>query len=188
VADVTVNGVRLYYEERGTGVPIVGLHGAGSSAALWEDAAEKLSRLGRAITYDRRGCSRSERPEPYEVTSVREHADDALGLLRALDAVPALLIGRSYGGTVALDLALRQPEAVLGLALLEAGPMGLSPDYDAWFASLRESVDELAAGRVDAIGEAVLRGGVRCVGGAARSAPRNLHGERSGTARRDPGR
>jgi pimeloyl-ACP methyl ester carboxylesterase len=158
VPDVTVNGVRLRYEERGTGVPILGIHGAGSSATLWEDAAGKLSRLGHAITYDRRGCSRSERPEPYEVTSVREHADDALELLHALDAVPAILIGRSYGGTVGLDLALRHPEAVLGLALLEAGPMELSPEYDEWFASIRESVDELAAAhRVDAIGEAVMR-------------------------------
>jgi pimeloyl-ACP methyl ester carboxylesterase len=158
VPDVTVNGVRLYYEERGSGVPILGLHGAGSSALFWEDAAKTLSELGRAIIYDRRGCTRSERPEPYEITSVREHADDARGLLRALDAEPAILIGRSYGGTVALDLALRHPETVLALALLEAGPMGLSSEYDEWFTSLRETLDGLAAeSRVDAVGEAVLR-------------------------------
>ena len=126
MAEVTVNGVRLYYEEHGSGTPILGLHGAGSSAVFWEDAAQELSRLGRVIIYDRRGSSRSERPEPYEVTSVREHADDARELLRALDAEPAVLIGRSYGGTVALDLALRHPESVRALALLEAGPMGLS--------------------------------------------------------------
>ena len=156
--DVTVNGVRLHYEERGTGVPILGIHGAGSSALLWEEAAERLSELGRAIIYDRRGCSRSERPDPYEVTSVREHADDARELLRALDAEPPILIGRSYGGTVALELALQDPESVRALALLEAGPMELSPEYDAWFVSLRAGLDELAAaGRVEAVGEAVLR-------------------------------
>jgi esterase len=158
VPDVTVNGVRLHYEERGSGAAILGVHGAGSSALLWEEAAERLSELGRAIVYDRRGCSRSERPEPYDVTSVREHAHDARELLRALDAEPAVLIGRSYGGTVALELALRHPELVRGLALLEAGPMGLSPEYDAWFESLRAGLDELAAaGRVEAVGEAVLR-------------------------------
>ncbi len=154
----TANGVRLYYEERGSGTPILGLHGAGSSALFWEEAAEKLSELGRVIIYDRRGCTRSERPEPYEITSVREHADDARALLRELDAEPAILIGRSYGGTVALDLALRHPESVLALALLEAGPMGLSPEYDAWFTSLRDQLEELAAqDRIDAVGEAVLR-------------------------------
>jgi esterase len=158
VPDVTVNGVRLYYEERGSGTPILGLHGAGSSAMFWEDAAEKLAEHGRVIVYDRRGSTRSERPEPYEVTSVREHSDDARELLRALAAEPAFLIGRSYGGTVALDLALRHPESVLGLALLEPGPMGLSAEYDAWFAALEATLEEVVAERgVDAVGEAVLR-------------------------------
>jgi pimeloyl-ACP methyl ester carboxylesterase len=154
----TVNGVRLYYGERGSGTPILGLHGAGSSAVFWEDAADRLSELGRAITYDRRGSNRSERPDPYDVTSVQEHADDALALLRELDAEPAILVGRSYGGTVALDLALREPASVLGVALLEAGPTGLDPGYDAWFSSLRDTVEQAAAERgVETVGEAVLR-------------------------------
>jgi pimeloyl-ACP methyl ester carboxylesterase len=153
-----VDGVRLYYEERGTGTPILGIHGAGSSALFWEDAAAKLAELGRAIIYDRRGCTRSERPDTYEVTSVEEHADDALELLAALDAGPAIVIGRSYGGTVALDLAIRHPEGVLGLALLEAGPIGLSPEYDAWFEELRRSVETTAAERgIERVGESLLR-------------------------------
>lgn len=151
---VTVNGVRLYYEQRGSGTPILGLHGAGSSAVFWEDAAERLSELGRVIIYDRRGSSRSERPIPYEVTSVQEQADDALGLLRALDAEPAVLIGRSYGGTVALDLALRHPESVLAVALLEAGPMGLSAEYDDWFTSMQTKVEKV---QPDAVGETMIR-------------------------------
>jgi pimeloyl-ACP methyl ester carboxylesterase len=158
VPHASANGVRLYYEERGSGTPILGLHGAGSSALFWEDAAERLSRLGRAITYDRRGSNRSERPEPYDVTTVQEHTDDALELMRALDAEPAVLIGRSYGGTIALDLALRHPESVLGITLLEAAVSGLSPEYDAWFASLVETAERAVADRgADAVGEAVLR-------------------------------
>jgi esterase len=150
----SINGVRLYYEERGSGTPILGIHGAGSSAVFWEDAAERLADVGRVITYDRRGSNRTERPEPYDVTSVREHADDALALLRALDAEPAVLVGRSYGGTVALDLALRAPESVLAVALLEAGPMGLVPEYDAWFELLESTAEGAPPERV---GEAVMR-------------------------------
>jgi pimeloyl-ACP methyl ester carboxylesterase len=158
VPHVAVNGVQLYYEERGSGRPILGLHGAGSSAVFWEDAAERLSELGRVIIYDRRGSSRSERPEPYELTSVREHADDALALLRALDAEPAVLVGRSYGGTVGLELALRDPDSVLGLALLEAGPMGLSHEYDSWFETLGATLERVVAERgTGAVGETVLR-------------------------------
>jgi pimeloyl-ACP methyl ester carboxylesterase len=149
-----VNGVQLYYEERGSGTPILGIHGAGSSAIFWEDAAEKLAEHGRAIVYDRRGCNRSERPGSYETTTVQEHAADALALLRELDAEPAVLIGRSYGGTVALDLALEHPASVVGIALLEAGPIGLVPEYDAWFASLRERSEVVEP---EAVGEVVMR-------------------------------
>ena len=150
----SVNGVRLYYEDRGRGMPILGLHGAGSSAVFWEDAADSLSELGRVITYDRRGSNRSERPDPYETTSVQKHADDALALMRDLGAEPAVLIGRSYGGTIALDVALREPGSVLGVALLEAGPMGLAPEYDEWFRSGRARCEEVSS---DAVGEVMLR-------------------------------
>jgi pimeloyl-ACP methyl ester carboxylesterase len=72
----------------------------------------------------------------------------------ALDAEPAILIGRSYGGTIALELALGHHESVLGAALLEAGPMGLSAEYDGWFRSARDEDEEAGADRA---GEAVLR-------------------------------
>ena len=155
---VAVNGARIYYEERGEGTPILGIHGTGSAAVFWEDAAQRLSDLGRVIVYDRRGSWRSEQPEPYELTSVAEHANDALALLQELDAVPAVLIGRSYGGTIALELALRHPESVLGIALLEAGPMGLSAAYDTWFGALCSKLDEIARAQgVERVGEAALR-------------------------------
>ena len=97
---IRVNGVSLYYEEHGAGEPILCIHGTGSSAAFWRDAAAELATHGRAIVYDRRGCSRSERPEPF-VTNVRQQADDAAALIDALGAAPAIVIGRSYGGEIA---------------------------------------------------------------------------------------
>ena len=126
-----VHGIRLYYEEHGSGAPIFCIHGTSSSALVWGDAVRELARLGRVIAYDRRGCTRSERPEPYERTSVAEQADDAAALLDALAAAPAVVIGRSYGGEVAIDLALRYPDRVRALVLLEPGALGLSPAYRA---------------------------------------------------------
>jgi pimeloyl-ACP methyl ester carboxylesterase len=158
VPHVTVNGLQLYYEEYGAGAPILGIHGGGSSAIFWEDAAERLSEIGRVIIYDRRGCMRSERPEPYETTTVAEHADDAHALLRALDADQAIAIGRSYGGTVALELALSHPDSIRAVALLEAGSYGFSPEYDRWFATLHETIERAVIERgPDAVGEITLR-------------------------------
>jgi pimeloyl-ACP methyl ester carboxylesterase len=93
--EVRLRDIQLYYEEHGHGKPVLCIHGTSSSALMWGDAVGKLARLGRVIVYDRRGCTRSERPQPYDRTSVAEHADDAGGLLDALGATPAIVIGRS---------------------------------------------------------------------------------------------
>lgn len=141
----TVNGVRLHHEEHGSGAPILCIHGGGSSAMMWADAIEELAKLGRVIAYDRRGCARSERPEPYERTTVAEQADDAAALLDALEATPAVVIGRSYGGAVAIDLALRYPERVRALALLEGDALGLSPTGLEWTRAIADRLREVAA-------------------------------------------
>jgi esterase len=157
VPDAHVNGIRLYYEEHGEGAPIACIHGGGSSALMWADAFEKLARLGRVIAYDRRGCTRSERPEPYERTSVAEQADDAAGLLDAVGAAPAVVIGRSYGGAVAVDLALRYADRVRALVLLEGDALGLSPAAWEWTKALADRLRELAArDGVDAVYEALV--------------------------------
>jgi esterase len=152
-----VNGVRLYHEERGSGAPILCIHGGGSSALMWADAVDELARLGRVIAYDRRGCARSERPEPYEHTSVAEQADDAAALLDALAAAPAVVIGRSYGGAVAIDLALRYPDRVRALVLLEGDALGLSPAALAWTKAIGDRLREVAArDGVDAVYPALV--------------------------------
>jgi pimeloyl-ACP methyl ester carboxylesterase len=153
-----VNGVRLYYEEHGTGAPILCIHGAGSSALVWSDAVRELARFGRVISYDRRGCTRSERPQPYDRTSVGEHADDAAVLLESLAGAPAVVIGRSYGGTVATDLALRYPDRVRALVLLEGdAPRELAPTTAEWLDAVADRLRRVAAhAGVDAVAEALI--------------------------------
>lgn len=68
-----------------------------------------------------------------------EHADDAAALLDAHAAMPAIVIGRSYGGTVATDLALRYADRVRALALLEPeAARELAPAAAEWVDALGE--------------------------------------------------
>ena len=154
---IRANGVSLYYEEHGAGEPIVCIHGTGSSAVMWAGALDELATRGRTIAYDRRGSFRSERPGRY-ATDVHQQADDAAALIAALDAAPAIVIGRSYGGEIAVDLALRYPDRVRALALLEGGGLSLSEPGMQWLAKLAKRV--LAAAELDmsTAGESLLRG------------------------------
>jgi pimeloyl-ACP methyl ester carboxylesterase len=91
----------------------------------------------RTIVYDRRGFSRSERPEPF-VADVHLHADDAAALIDALAAAPAIVVGRSAGGEIAVDLALRYPDSIRALALLEGGGLTLGEAAMQWIAAVDE--------------------------------------------------
>jgi esterase len=160
MAEQRVNGANLYYENHGAGAPIVLIHGCGGSALGFTNAVTELAKLGRVTAYDRRGCARSERPEPYERTSVAEHTDDAAALLAALEATPAIVIGRSYGGTIAADLALHYPDRVRAVVMLEPdAPRELAPNAAAWIDALAERLRDVAArDGIDAVGEALITG------------------------------
>jgi esterase len=155
--EIQLPEIRLYWEEHGTGAPIMCIHGTSSSALVWGAAIDELARLGRAVVYDRRGCTRSQRPEPYLVTNVREHANDAAMLLDALHATPAVVIGRSYGGEVAIDLALRYPDRVRALVLLEPAILTLSPGGQEFADALYERLKVTAANSLDNVAEVFLR-------------------------------
>jgi esterase len=157
MSQIRVNRVSLYYEEHGAGESILCIHGTGSSAAFWIDATRELAAHGRTIVYDRRGFARSERPEPF-VTDVHQHTDDAAGLIDALGAAPAIVIGRSYGGNVALDLALRYPDRVRALALLEGGPETLSKSAMQWLAALEQQLFAAAEEDMATVAETLIRG------------------------------
>ena len=157
MSEIRVNGVSLYYEEHGTGTPILCIHGTGSSTALWSRPAGELATHGRTVVYDRRGFGRSERPQPF-VCGVHQHADDAAALIEALDLAPAVVIGRSPGGEIAVDLALRYPDRVRALALLEGGGMSLSPEFDRWREELLTPVFAVAEQDAAKVGETFLRG------------------------------
>src|SRR5262245_9574445 len=102
-------GCDLYHEEVGEGVPILLIHPSGATASTWGSVPEELARIGRVITYDRRGYGRSGgRP----VRSTSRHTTDAAAILDSLRGPPAVVIGTSAGAAIAIDLTVRRPDLV----------------------------------------------------------------------------
>lgn len=157
MATVRVNGVDLYYEIRGTGAPILGIHGTPSSAVLWVAAADVLANHGRCIVYDRRGFGRSTAVAADGTLDLADHVADAAALLDALDARPAVVIGRSTGGQIALELARRYATSVRALALLEPALFSVDAGAHAWAADLRRRVLDATAQEPGKAGEFMIR-------------------------------
>jgi esterase len=109
MAFVRLDGCDLYCEEVGAGVPILLIHPAGATASTWGPAVEELGRIGRVITYDRRGYARSG-GQPARWMST--HTADAAAILEYLRAPPAVVVGTSAGAAIAADLAVRRPDLV----------------------------------------------------------------------------
>ena len=99
----------LYYEEAGSGIPILLIHPAGATASTWGAITDELARIGWLITYDRRGYARS---GGGLARSMFTHTADAAALLEALQAPPAVVVGTSAGAAIAVDLAVRRPDLV----------------------------------------------------------------------------
>jgi 3-oxoadipate enol-lactonase len=105
----TPDGCDLYCEDVGDGRPIVLIHPAGATASTWGAAAEELARIGRVVTYDRRGYARS---GGAPVRSMSTHTTDVAGLLDLLRCPPAVVVGTSAGAGITIDLAVRRPDLV----------------------------------------------------------------------------
>ena len=103
-----INGVELYYETHGNGLPLVLVAGLGSDSQSWQPILDALSKQYLVITFDNRGVGRTG-PQDVEL-SVPLIADDCVALIRHLGFSSVYLLGHSMGGLVALELATRFPD------------------------------------------------------------------------------
>jgi 3-oxoadipate enol-lactonase len=113
---IPVGDIHLDYERSGDGAPLLLIMGMSGTALSWgEPLLQELRRDFDVIAYDHRGVGASSRLEGP--ITIREMADDAAGLLDALELDSAHVLGISMGGMVAQELALAQPERIRTLAL-----------------------------------------------------------------------
>jgi epoxide hydrolase 4 len=122
------NDVTLHYVEAGEGPLIVLLHGFPEFWFGWRLQISPLAAAGfRVVAPDTRGYNLSSRPEGVAAYSADRLADDIAGLIRDLGAESAFVVGHDWGGTIAWTLAMKYPDLVDRLAILDAAhPRSLS--------------------------------------------------------------
>jgi pimeloyl-ACP methyl ester carboxylesterase len=129
VPTVSVNGVNLYYEEEGSGPPLLLISGLGQNRMVWMMAVAELSKTYRCITFDNRGTGRSDVPPgPY---SMKELGDDAAALVRELGIGPVPAVGWSMGGVVLQSMLVDHADVLSKAVLLSTLP-NYTKVQDAW--------------------------------------------------------
>jgi pimeloyl-ACP methyl ester carboxylesterase len=125
---VDLDGARLYYYAagtRGAGEPVVLIHGFPTSGHLWTEVVPLVPAGHRVVVVDLLGYGRSDRPRARSV-SVRAHADRAIQLFDTLGINEACVVGHDVGGGVAQAIAVRYPDRVSRLCLID------SVAFDRW--------------------------------------------------------
>jgi pimeloyl-ACP methyl ester carboxylesterase len=113
--------VELYYEETGTGTPLVWSHEFGGDFRSWEPQVRYFSRRYRVITYNHRGYPPSGVPKGAASYSQDLLVGDLFRLLKHLGVGPVHLGGCSMGANVSRDFALAHPEMLRSLIMVGAG-------------------------------------------------------------------
>lgn len=118
-----LNGLNVYFERAGSGPPLLFISGTGGDLRTQPTVfASPLARSFDLLAYDQRGLGRTDKPDA--AYSMAQYADDAAALLDHVGWNEALLVGVSFGGMVAQELALRHPQKVKRLVLACTSPGG----------------------------------------------------------------
>jgi pimeloyl-ACP methyl ester carboxylesterase len=126
------NGVKLYYEEAGRGVPIVFVHEFADDLYGWEDQIRYFSRRYRCVAFNARGYPPSEVPKSASKYSQAIATADVANVMRHLKIRKAHIIGCSMGGYATVHFGLTYPRMALSLTAIGVG-FGSDPDKRAQF-------------------------------------------------------
>ena len=121
----TANGLRLHYRDwGGQGQTVVLLHGLASNCRIWDLVAPILAEHFSVVALDQRGHGLSDKPDHgYDFATVSE---DLREFLRRMGFERPLVVGHSWGGSVALEFAVRYPEVSKGLCWVDGGMIEIS--------------------------------------------------------------
>ncbi len=156
MAHIDRDGVKIYYEDTGTGDPVLLSHGYSATSQMWRGQVADLSSDYRVITWDMRGHGQSDSPEDQAAYSEAATVADMAAILDACGIERAVIGGLSLGGYMSLAFHLAYPERVRALMLFDTGPGYRNPKG-------REAWNETAYARARAFEEK----GLEALGGSA---------------------
>jgi pimeloyl-ACP methyl ester carboxylesterase len=145
----TDDGVKLYYQEIGTGIPIVFVHEFAGDCRSWEAQFRHFGQRYRCIAYNARGFPPSDVPQGAERYSQARARDDIRAVLDGLNIDKAHIVGLSMGGFATLHFGFTYPDRARSLTIGGCG-YGAAPDRHKQFAEEAEA----AAARFEDIGMA----------------------------------
>ena len=108
----TINGLKIYYEESGQGMPVILLHHFFATASLWKTYAPELAKKYRVITVDLPGHGRSDYMDTTKMFLHKKVTEYIIGLIDFLKLDSFYVMGASSGGSIALYLATLRPDLI----------------------------------------------------------------------------
>ena len=139
---VASDKVRLYYEEVGSGTPILFVHEFAADHTNWEPQMRYFSRGHRCIAYAARGYTPSDVPPSPDLYTYKHFYTDALAVLDHLNIQKAHFVGLSMGSYSSLHVALNAPSRMLSMTLAGVGSGSNLEHLDAWRQQCRETADQ----------------------------------------------
>lgn len=122
MAYIERDGVRVYFEDHGTGPGVLLSHGFSASSTMWREQVAALQDRYRVITWDMRGHGQSDYPDDPAAYSEAHSTADMVAILNACGLRQAVIGGLSLGGCASLAFHLHHPDRTAGLMLFDTGP------------------------------------------------------------------
>jgi len=124
---ITSNGVKLAYDERGSGSPaLVFIHGWTCNRSFFAPQVEHFAKRHRVVSVDLRGHGESDKPQgPYPVSA---YAADVAHVIAELKLGKVIAVGHSMGGIAVLQLAAAHPDRVAGIVMVDPAPLTFPPE------------------------------------------------------------
>ncbi len=122
---IDIDGYQIAYHRKGSGPVVLLVHGVGSYSFLWDDIMRQLAKDYDVIAVDLLGCGASDKPEEVDY-SIAAQANILMSFIDKLELAPLHLVGHDIGGGVVQLMAVKRPEQIVDLTMMN--PVG----YDYW--------------------------------------------------------